>query len=437
MKKFQELLMKDLGWKLLSIAIAAIMWVLVINVTQPVDNRTYSKTIRFTNVEALSDRGLTVSNAEDIENEKVDVQIEATRTSLDRLNSSLDWLSITVDLSPLAGALEGDEVTLPVDIAMTGIYSGYNVVSKSPATVDVLVEKLSSKELPVQIAVNGDLSSDNIYSTPEIDFPNIFVQGASSAVDQVDYLQATINANDISNETKIRTIVVAYDAEGVPVKGVTLSVSEVTVSYHVYGSKRIPIHVDTIGEVADGYELRGTSQTPLTLEIMGAYDDLMGISSLQLEPVDVTDASEDVEREYYLSEVLPAGIYPRNADDVSVHVTASIQSIQSKAVTLLPSQIAITGEENGYVYELLDYAQLTIQGGEEYMDDLDETKLTGSVDVSGLSEGEHRVLINLSVPIGLEASDAYIEVLVSLESAEEETPEESEEETTEELEAVA
>lgn len=32
MKKFQELLTKDLGWKLLSIAIAATMWFMVINI---------------------------------------------------------------------------------------------------------------------------------------------------------------------------------------------------------------------------------------------------------------------------------------------------------------------------------------------------------------------------------------------------------------------
>ncbi len=432
MKKFQEILMKDLGWKLLSIAIAAIMWVLVINVTQPVDNRNFSKTIRFTNVEALSDRGLTVANAEDIQSQVVTVQIEAMRTALDRLDSSLDWLSVTVDLSPLAGALEGDEVTLPVNVTMTGIYSGYNVVSKSPSSVNVSVEKLASKELPVQIAVNGDLSVDNIYSSPQIDFPNIFVQGASSAVNEVSYLQATINANDIENDTKIRTIVVAYDEEGVPVKGVTLSVSEVTVSYYVYGSKRIAIHADTVGEVAEGYELRGISQTPLTIEIMGTYDDLANISGLYLEPIDVTGAEEDVEAIYLFEEVLPAGIYPRQSDEVMVHVAASVQSIQSKAVTILPEQITMTGQKEGYIYEMIDFAQITIQGGEDHMDDLDETTLTGTIDVSVLGEGEHRVLIELDLPDGLEAGVGYMEVyIVAEESLAEDEEVVTEEETVE------
>ena len=42
MKRFQELLMKDLGWKLLSVAIATTMWFMVISINQPIDTRSYS-----------------------------------------------------------------------------------------------------------------------------------------------------------------------------------------------------------------------------------------------------------------------------------------------------------------------------------------------------------------------------------------------------------
>ena len=41
MKRFQELLMKDLGWKLLSVAIATTMWFMVISINQPIDTRSY------------------------------------------------------------------------------------------------------------------------------------------------------------------------------------------------------------------------------------------------------------------------------------------------------------------------------------------------------------------------------------------------------------
>ena len=85
MKRFQELLMKDIGWKLLSVAIAAIMWFMVINITQPVDTRSYSRPLMLENLEALTSRGLTIGNAEELKSSKITVKVKAQRTALDRL----------------------------------------------------------------------------------------------------------------------------------------------------------------------------------------------------------------------------------------------------------------------------------------------------------------------------------------------------------------
>ena len=66
MKKIQELICKDFGWKLLSIAIATILWFMVINIDQPVDTRTYSRPLSIENMETLTDRGLTIGNLEEL-----------------------------------------------------------------------------------------------------------------------------------------------------------------------------------------------------------------------------------------------------------------------------------------------------------------------------------------------------------------------------------
>ncbi|MBQ2880586.1 MAG: hypothetical protein IJE27_07820 [Anaerotignum sp.] len=88
MKKFKELLFKDFGWKLLSIAIATILWFMVINIDQPVDTRTYSRPLIIQNMEVLTDRGLTAGNLEELKNTKINVKVKAQRTALDRLNQN-------------------------------------------------------------------------------------------------------------------------------------------------------------------------------------------------------------------------------------------------------------------------------------------------------------------------------------------------------------
>ena len=54
--------MKDLGWKLLSVAIATTMWFMVISINQPIDTRSYSTTLQLVGEETLTARGLTVAN---------------------------------------------------------------------------------------------------------------------------------------------------------------------------------------------------------------------------------------------------------------------------------------------------------------------------------------------------------------------------------------
>ena len=95
MKKIQELICKDFGWKLLSIAIATILWFMVINIDQPVDTRGYSRPLVIENMETLTNRGLAAGNLEELKNTKVTVKVKAQRTALDRLNQNPEWITAT------------------------------------------------------------------------------------------------------------------------------------------------------------------------------------------------------------------------------------------------------------------------------------------------------------------------------------------------------
>ena len=160
MKKFQEILFKDFGWKLLSVAIATILWFMVINIDQPIDTRTYSRPLTIENMNVLTDRGLTVGNLEELKNEKINVKVKAQRTALDRLSQNPEWITAVVDLSDLAYAVNGDVVALPVSVSVQG-GNTYGISSKTPAVVEISVETMATKELPVEVLLNGTLEEDS------------------------------------------------------------------------------------------------------------------------------------------------------------------------------------------------------------------------------------------------------------------------------------
>ena len=128
--------MKDLGWKLLSVAIATTMWFMVISINQPIDTRSYSTTLQLVGAETLTARGLTVANREDLTNTKISIKVKAQRTALDRLSQrQADLISASVDLSDLTYAQDGDTITLPVETSVGGGATGHIVEIKIPGSV--------------------------------------------------------------------------------------------------------------------------------------------------------------------------------------------------------------------------------------------------------------------------------------------------------------
>lgn len=413
MKKFQELLMKDLGWKLLSIGIAIIMWFMVININQPIDTRTYSKYITLENMDVLTNRGLTVENAGDLTATKVSIKIKAQRTALDRLNQSNDWLDVSVDLSSLSAVMDGDTVSLPVNVEMIGVYSGYTIVSRVPTAVDVHVEKIASKELPITISMEGELPADMLYSTPILSAETVAVKGPASAVEQVAMVGAGINAKDVADNVELGAKLIAYDAKGVPVQGVSLGISEISVTYHALNLKTVPIKVNISGTPAEGYELGETTCTPQTVEVVGSAEALSNFVYLQLPDIDISGRNVDVSKSFTVADYLPEGVQIKDGDSPTILIDVQILGVNSRELTVRSEQLTALKQERGKDYQLSGSTNVIITGDETLINSIDEGTLAGTVDVSGLTVGQHKVLITLDLPDGVTAGYAYIDVIVT------------------------
>lgn len=412
MKRFQELLMKDLGWKLLSVAIAAIMWFMVINITQPVDTRNYSRPLSIENIDALTSRNLTVGNLEELKNTKITVRVKAQRTALDRLNQNPEWITATVDLSELSYAVNGDTVALPVNVSVQG-GNTYGISSKSPSVVEVKVETLASKELPVDVQLQGYLEDGMYLSEPELSAETVLVMGPSSLVNRVTAVRAVISAEDLKETPIVNTKLLCCDMEGMEVKGVTTNVEEITVSYALHDLRQVPIQVDITGTPASGYQVGNIICTPQYAQITGSAEDLENIIFLQMDSIDVSGRSSSVTETFYLKDYLPEGISLTAEDSGIIQITVEISAQSSRQFTLPSSRLTVLGEEDGKTYDLHGDAHVTIFGNGPILDGLRNEDLHGTIHVNGLSEGDHKVMVHIPLPEGLILNPSYITVRVT------------------------
>lgn len=414
MKRFQELLMKDLGWKLLSVAISITMWFMVINITQPIDTRSYSRPVSLENTEALTQRGLTVGNKEELENTKVLVKVKAQRTALDRLNQNPEWIQANVDLSELTYNVNGDIVSLPVTVSMQGGVTGYGIVSKTPGSMEVKVETLLTKTFPVEIILNGSLA-DNVYLTaPKLSAETVLVTGPRSAVESVKSVKANINAEDLLDTPQVRTGLTAYDASGRAVKEVSINIREIKVSYSLQEPKAVPIQVEVTGTPANGYQIGKITCIPASAQIIGKAQDLEKISVIHPKPIDVSGLSVSASHMLTLAEYLPTGVSIAEGSGTVAQVVIEIIPLSSRQLTLEPAALTLTGKEDSKTY-ITDAVQITVSGTAEALEALQTDAVTASADVTGLADGTHTVPVHLDLPEGLSAAEAAVTVTISSE----------------------
>lgn len=401
--------MKDIGWKLLSVAIAAIMWFMVINITQPVDTRSYSRPLVIQNMESLSDRGLTAGNLEELKTMKITVKVKAQRTALDRLSQNPEWIQASVDLSELSYAVNGDIVALPVNVSVQG-GNTYGISSKSPSVVEIAVETMSNKELPVEVKLNGELEEGTYLSEPTLSTETVTVSGPASLVSRVSFVRANVDAEVITENPTIQAKLLCYDSQGMEVSGVVLSTEEITVSYALHDMKQVPIQVELVGTPAVGYQVSSVFCSPQYAAVTGAPEDLENLLFLQMDSIIVTGLTSSVTETFNLTDYLPEGISLAEEDDGIITITVEIEAQAHKQLVLPSSSLTLLGQEEGKTYSIPDNAHITITG--ENLEGIRGDDLQGTIHVNGLSEGEHRVLIHVDLPQGMILNPSYITVTV-------------------------
>ena len=411
MKKFKEVLFKDFGWKLLSVAIATILWFMVINIDQPIGTRDYSRPLAIQNMDVLTDRGLTVGNLEELKNTKITVKVKAQRTALDRLSQNPEWITAVVDLSELSYAVNGDVIALPVSVSVQG-GNTYGISSKSPAVVEVSVETMASKELPVEVHLNGELEEGTYLSEPLLSAETVLVTGPSTLVKSVTSVRAAVEAEDIKENPDIITALTCYNASGIPVKGVSTDPEEIMVSYALHDMKQVPLQVEISGSPASGYEVGNIYCRPQYAALIGSAEALERIVSLQLESINVSGLTTSTTRTFRLTDYLPEGVTLMDSNKDTVEVIVEISEQSQKQLTLPASGLKIIGQENGKDYILQGDAHITISGEGSALESVQADDLQGSIHVNGLSEGDHKVMIHAALPDGLIMNPSYITVTV-------------------------
>ena len=394
------------GTFLLSLTLAVIVWVAAVTETDPNQERAFYIPLEVlgqeTNTEITSDIP-----------ERVQVNLYAPRSNLDRITKRNGELRAWVDLSGLVDGV----YTVPVHYQIPADIRPVRVVSQSPEEIEVQIEALITATIPIRTQIRGEPALGYQADPPEWSASQTEVFGRSSLVQQASYAEVTLDISG-ATETIERTFnLVPRDQDGNIIPGLTLTPAKISVTQPIVlmgGYRNMVVKVVTTGQVAEGYRQTNITVTPPNVMLFAPdpalLDQLPGY--VETEVLDIANATDDIET--VLSLNLPPGISVIGDNRVLVFIgVAAIEgsvtlSLDVEAIGLLPDLAAQIAPGT---------VDVIIAGPIPDLETINPGDVRVVVDLTGLEIGTHQIRPSVEIlPDGLylqSISPETVEVVIS------------------------
>lgn len=417
--------------KLLSVVIALVIWVIVVNYDNPYKTKTISGIpIEITNDDVITNQNMTYSV---VGTQTATIRVTCRRKVAENLSAS-DFKAVA-DFSDLYSATN----QIPVTITCTSGKVSSDEITQVTQSLEVELEEIVSQKMTVQVNVTGEATTGYTVGDVTCSPASVTVTAPESFLDQVSYVGVDVSVEDASQNVSATATLHFYSPGGSildtgDIEGLSVTRTEISVEVEILNVKTVNIGYTVTGQdsVADGYQYSGIEIEPSSVDISGRKSVLAEISSLTLPEgeLDVTGASEDITKTFDLRDCLPEGVSLVNEDDYTVTVTLKIEKLSTKTFALDLSALTLENLDSSLTLGSEDVTvNVTVEGLEADLEELTEAELSGTADLSGLAAGYHSVTVDVAVPSGFSVVGT-VSVRLQLVAVE------SEEETTESEEAV-
>ena len=392
LKKITKLITNNFGLKILAVLFSVALWLVVVNIDDPKTTRTFTTTVSIENGNYLTGIG----KYYEIVNNSSTVTFKASgkRSYLERMSNS-DFKAVA-DMESIENMSR-----VPIDITPQRYTSNVSVTNKT-YYLELEVEELRSESFVIAVETVGEVGDQKALGSVSIS-PNILrVSGPSSVVEMVDKVIARVDVNNMTSDMIDSVIPLLYDAKGNEMNTSELSfnMQSVTASVQILDTKEVTINFQTSGTPPDGYEYIGTEYSPQTVRVKGQVAVLNTMNSITVpkEVLDLTDATEDIEKTVDVSSYLQEGVTLVEPGQAKIDVRVKLEKHETRKFKVPTANITVTNLSQEYSVKFLEESvEIELEGLSTDLDDLDSETLTGSIDASGMTDGEHKLNLELNL----------------------------------------
>lgn len=419
----------NLSLKIMSVAIAIVVWLIVVNIDNPVGTNYYTITdVELINKEYVESSDTIGKMCMPEENQdSVKVAITASKKVRDRIR--LSDITAVADLQQ-AVSLDTDPVMVPITV--TCLASGVlpSDIKVTPQNLTVNLDEKETQEFVVNVS-KGDTKPGKDYevgsltASPE----KIRITGPKTLVNKIDKVNATIaldgNTEDYTQEVNL-TI---YDKNQEALSESEMNSlriennAKVVVTAKLWKIRTgVKIAAGYVGTPAGGYQVGSVKTVPDTISVAGNTEGLESLSendnmiTIPADRIDISGESKDVERKISLKNLLPDNVKLTSDSSEDVWVTVSILPVGSQEFNLPTKNIEVKNKPDNLqvTFETAQIA-LRIKSESEDLEDLNINEdVKAEIDLKDKEAGNYKVPVKLSLPDGYEmVEDVYTKVVIS------------------------
>ena len=406
-------LTNNIGLKLLAFIFAFMLWLLVVNIDDPVDTKTFDDipvSIEYTEVVTQDQRSYQVLDGTDT----VSVTVSATRSVLEKI--SAENIVATADMRELY--LESQ---IPIEITIPGYE--FETATASPRNVQVKIEQNKSDTFPITVTTTGTVRDGYVLGNVQADPERVTVNGPESVIDQISKVVAEVNVSGLSSDSSIDAVLTYYDEDNNEISAEQLAnnlgATGVKVNVTLYHTARIPVTVDT-SEVtaADGYSISEVTWTPEEIQLAGEEEVLDALEEIRIpaDAIDITSISQRTEKTVDITPYLPEGTRLVDENGNNILVTARVAREGTKSFDIPVGSITVNNLDDALTvsgYGSGDDLEVHIGGPQEQLNSLELSDLAVSIDLKNCTEaGEYEVPVTITLPS--DAPDCTVETSVTV-----------------------
>ena len=412
---------KSIGLAILSLIIAFVIWLIVVNVDDyKVVKEIYSIPVEQINGSEIEQSGLVYDVTS---GETVDIVVEGRRSIVNTL-SARDFTA-TADLSKLS-------YTNTAKISVTPKNSSYNdkiTVTVVDDAMSLSIEEKKSKQFEITVSTRGSVAEGYALGKAATAPAVVNVTGPESLINKIKAVRVTVDVTNKYEDFEADVKPVIYDGndEIMTSSRLEMNVTEVKVSVPVYETKTVPIRFSTTGKVASGYEMTDITASINEIVISGPAENIEELNYISIDDLDVTDITENTTYERSISSFLPDKIYLADSVDTVV-ITVNVEKLVSRTIGVSAENIELINKNDElytYTLQVQGSYNVTVTGLERNVADVDVGDLKPVVDCKDLEPGTGPADISLNLSSKYRIERSGVVILTVAEKPEDTTEENS------------